>query len=605
MKRLIIILLLALALPGWAADLKIQGWSYPNVFEPSDTTELIFYGPNGTYNMPWSVLRDRIDRKMDATAAMLSAVTAEAAGANCTNGGQRLDIGLDDDADGILDAEEIDATRYVCNGAPGSDGQDGTSGTDGLATLATVTAEAAGANCANGGQRLDIGIDDDSDTVLDAGEIDYTSYVCNGADGASDWSQLSNVPDFKSAAFADVGNTAGDIPVFVACGTCSDNQYATESACTGGGGTWTLSGDICLNVELDINDLADANNLIAQTLSQLSCSTSGQIPKWNGSTFVCGTDDQGSGSLTITETTTTPAPATLTNGDVVVATSDQTVSFKTASGVLVTTGTYTADPVTYTLTVDIVDGNGTDKITYLGTDYTTDQTFSGLTADATFTVTADVDRAGTCTGAGLIDAGGGTYTANTASEDVTAVCTFSASGGTTFTDAFDYSDGVLATVSSGAWSTPTGSSGSVSVVSNKISRTTYGVNGQSLYTGTQFNDNQYSQITLGSEAAANDGIFCRADDSLNGYAAILSSSTRIRIQKFVAGSGSDIDVQPADKSLSNATVKLECNGTSLSLYVNDTLYSTATDATYTSGYVGVQARNDGTKAMDDFVAGDL
>jgi hypothetical protein len=42
-------------------------------------------------------------------------------------------------------------------------------------------------NCTNGGIRIDIGIDDDGDEVLDISEIDQTTYICNGADGANGW----------------------------------------------------------------------------------------------------------------------------------------------------------------------------------------------------------------------------------------------------------------------------------------------------------------------------------------------------------------------------------------------------------------------------------
>jgi len=99
------------------------------------------------------------------------------------------------------------------------------------------------------------------------------------------------------------------------------------------------------------------------------------------------------------------------------------------------TDTLSPAPTTYSLTVDMIDGNGTDKFTYSSTDYTTDQTFSGLSADATFTVTADTGRTVSCTGTGLTDNTGGSYTANTDSENVTAACTYSASGGIACTGA--------------------------------------------------------------------------------------------------------------------------------------------------------------------------
>ena len=59
-----------------------------------------------------------------------------------------------------------------CGG--GSDGSDGTS------SLVRTTAEPAGANCAAGGQQLQIGPDSNGDQELQASEAQYTTYTCNG-----------------------------------------------------------------------------------------------------------------------------------------------------------------------------------------------------------------------------------------------------------------------------------------------------------------------------------------------------------------------------------------------------------------------------------------
>ncbi len=122
-----------------------------------------------------------------------------APGADCTYGGVKIESGIDDDGDGILDADEVDNTDYACNGADGADGSNGTNGSNGTDgangadgadgangsdALIDVTAEPAGDNCPGGGQRIDVGVDDDNDGVLDAEEIDSTSYICNGANGA-------------------------------------------------------------------------------------------------------------------------------------------------------------------------------------------------------------------------------------------------------------------------------------------------------------------------------------------------------------------------------------------------------------------------------------
>ena len=59
--------------------------------------------------------------------------TSEAAGANCTSGGVKIEYGLDANNNGILDLSEINATltKYVCNGATGATGASGATGPTG------------------------------------------------------------------------------------------------------------------------------------------------------------------------------------------------------------------------------------------------------------------------------------------------------------------------------------------------------------------------------------------------------------------------------------------------------------------------------------------
>ncbi len=70
-------------------------------------------------------------------------------------------------------------------GPDGADGQDGINGTDGLNALISATSESAGANCANGGTKIQVGVDDDADGVLNATEVDHTQYICDGSDGSA------------------------------------------------------------------------------------------------------------------------------------------------------------------------------------------------------------------------------------------------------------------------------------------------------------------------------------------------------------------------------------------------------------------------------------
>jgi hypothetical protein len=137
----------------------------------------------------------------------------EVVGTNCTTGGVKIEYGLDANSNGVLDATEINATltKYVCNGTQGPTGLQGATGPQGLqglqgtpgATGATgltgpagasgknslvkTTTEAAGANCAAGGMKVEYGLDANSNGVLDATEINatLTKYVCNGPSGAS------------------------------------------------------------------------------------------------------------------------------------------------------------------------------------------------------------------------------------------------------------------------------------------------------------------------------------------------------------------------------------------------------------------------------------
>lgn len=120
-------------------------------------------------------------------ATSLIAVTDEAAGANCASGGQKIEVGLDADKSGQLESSEVSFTRYLCDGADGTNGAQGDAGTpgaSGLNALVNATREADGGNCAFGGQRLDIGTDDNRNGTLESFEVDSTQYVCDGAQAA-------------------------------------------------------------------------------------------------------------------------------------------------------------------------------------------------------------------------------------------------------------------------------------------------------------------------------------------------------------------------------------------------------------------------------------
>jgi hypothetical protein len=101
--------------------------------------------------------------------ASLISVVDEEPGTNCTNGGTKISSGIDDDDDGVLDPEEVDAVEFICDEDPVVEPQ----------PLVEVSDEPAGANCPYGGTRISSGNDDDSDGVLDPEEIDGTDYICD------------------------------------------------------------------------------------------------------------------------------------------------------------------------------------------------------------------------------------------------------------------------------------------------------------------------------------------------------------------------------------------------------------------------------------------
>jgi hypothetical protein len=108
----------------------------------------------------------------------LVSISPETPGANCAYGGIKVQSGLDSNRNGVLDPGEVTATGYVCNGAPGANGANGHNG------LVKLTTEPAGANCANGGTRVDSGTDTNDNGILDPGEVTFTRYACNGSAGA-------------------------------------------------------------------------------------------------------------------------------------------------------------------------------------------------------------------------------------------------------------------------------------------------------------------------------------------------------------------------------------------------------------------------------------
>jgi hypothetical protein len=104
--------------------------------------------------------------------ASLINTTTEPAGVNCANGGTKIEVGLDSNSNGILDALEINSTltKYVCN----------STSTNGYNSLINTTIEPLGVNCSNGGIKIEVGLDLNNNGNLDSNEVQTskTKYLC-------------------------------------------------------------------------------------------------------------------------------------------------------------------------------------------------------------------------------------------------------------------------------------------------------------------------------------------------------------------------------------------------------------------------------------------
>ncbi len=117
----------------------------------------------------------------------LVSIVSEPSGTHCAYGGIRIDVGLDKDSNGILDPSEVTSTNYVCNGS------NGINGTNGLTSLMSITSQPAGPVCAAGGLQVTSGPDQNRNGVLDPSEVTSTKYVCNGTNGTNGLTSLLNM----------------------------------------------------------------------------------------------------------------------------------------------------------------------------------------------------------------------------------------------------------------------------------------------------------------------------------------------------------------------------------------------------------------------------
>ncbi len=107
-------------------------------------------------------------------------MTAESKGQNCNSGGFKIMSGIDLNNNDILDENEIQIVKYICNG------NDGANGTNGYNGIFKVAPELSGSNCSEGGYKISSGMDLNINGKLDDNEIQTSQFICNGLDGEMD-----------------------------------------------------------------------------------------------------------------------------------------------------------------------------------------------------------------------------------------------------------------------------------------------------------------------------------------------------------------------------------------------------------------------------------
>jgi len=142
----------------------------------------------------------------------------------CPNGGQKINVGIDKNSDGALNPNEYSTSSLVCNGVSPSS----------PLTLASQVIESSnlpvGDNeCPTGGQKIQVGIDSDQDGNLSELETSSIAYVCNGSDGADGTNAL--IDNFYITKQRSGGNS-----ISLSCPTNSRSDtlfysdfYTTES----------------------------------------------------------------------------------------------------------------------------------------------------------------------------------------------------------------------------------------------------------------------------------------------------------------------------------------------------------------------------------------
>jgi uncharacterized protein (TIGR02145 family) len=169
-------------------------------------------------------------------------------------------------------------------GIQGLTGAAGSNGLNGQNALVKTTLETAGANCTNGGIKVESGLDANNNGILDPAEVNalLTTYVCNGLTGPSGAQGIQGLPGATGPAGAQgIQGVAGPTGPIGLTGPAGTNGAVGATGPAGAQGIQGLPGTNGTNGAVGATGPAGANG------NGFSNGTAvNQLMYWNGSAWV-------------------------------------------------------------------------------------------------------------------------------------------------------------------------------------------------------------------------------------------------------------------------------------------------------------------------------
>jgi hypothetical protein len=175
------------------------------------------------------------------------------------------------------------------------------------------------------------------------------------------------------------------------------------------------------------------------------------------------------------------------------------------------------------------------------------------------------------------------------------------------TDSFTYSDGNLQTVSGGVWVQRTGTA---TVSTNRVT-TSNRTDDTESYWSTAVTDDQYSQAVVtnnGTGQYSDAGVATRIATGAHSHYMLVIDQQNGDLALYRASAGSFATLGTYAAGTGTGTLRLESVGSSHTGYLNGVPRITVTDATHTSGRVGIHIyleTGTGISYVDDWDGGSL